>query len=317
MKINQLKGRFTLINLLKVVGLIIVLLFLTGMCIGFADIWNAKQERSKVKEINSLVQSQGITENVKKLINDFIKKYPRTANIIICDAKGSILFKANDQIVEGKTTFDVTPDNREPGLYRMKNGYMRFMPIPKKIEPFSFMTAPNMEQDNHDKKGMNRDKRFSSSLNRGPKNPDMGRLFINSFNIGDDGMKIYYISGHFQENKMIEMLSITHGVVRILFLLFWVLLAVWVFKDSKARGFNKAFWGLLTLFTGLIGAAIYLIVIYRLRFCSICRHKVEEAANYCQECGSILKTKCSECGEMNRLDWNYCINCGKKKEEEA
>ena len=41
---------------------------------------------------------------------------------------------------------------------------------------------------------------------------------------------------------------------------FNILLALWVYADSKKHGKNKVFWPVLTLFTSIIGWLIYMIV---------------------------------------------------------
>ena len=41
---------------------------------------------------------------------------------------------------------------------------------------------------------------------------------------------------------------------------FNILLALWVYADSKKHGKNKVFWPVLTLFTSIVGWVIYMIV---------------------------------------------------------
>ena len=311
--LEKLKRYFSLTNIIKFIGVLIVLLFLGGMLAGFINIQQAKKEKNEIASINAMLDSKGLSNEAKAAIVKFMKDFPGTKNIIVCDNKGSIVYKANDQLVKGKNSFDISKDDQEPGMFRMNRGPERFMPMPKR-EFFSLIPAPQSGMrkgfdNNSDRQDSM--KSFGDMHRRMKQNPD----FINSFNIQGKEMKIYYISGRFEENKMIDMFFVSHQVLRLLILFFWVLLAVWVYKDSKARGLQQIFWGLLTLFTGFVGLIIYLLVRRGLRFCNDCKIKIEEDANYCHECGSVLRTKCPACEKMMKLEWNHCTNCGKKREE--
>ena len=46
----------------------------------------------------------------------------------------------------------------------------------------------------------------------------------------------------------------------IIWLVVWILVAVWVYKDAKSRGMSGALWFIITILLGLIGIIIYLIV---------------------------------------------------------
>ncbi|MGE5329321.1 MAG: zinc ribbon domain-containing protein [Deltaproteobacteria bacterium] len=310
--LKNFKRYFSLTNILKFVGILIIILFLSGFLAGFINIQQAKKEKKDIAEINSIIQAKGLSNEAKTAIASFMKDYPRTKNIILCDEKGNIVYKANEQYVQGESIFDILKDEQQPGMYRMKKGPGRFMPIPKR-EIFSLIPPSDSQAERGFENSPNRRNSIEpfDDMHRGAKrNPD----FISSFDISGKSMKIYFISGRFEENKMIDMFFVSHQVLRLLILIFWVLLAVWVYDDSKKRGLQQIVWGLITLFTGLIGFIIYLIVRKRLSFCSNCKAEVTKEANYCYQCGNALKIKCDSCESMMNFEWNYCVNCGKKRE---
>ena len=39
-----------------------------------------------------------------------------------------------------------------------------------------------------------------------------------------------------------------------------IILAIWVYRDAQSRGMNGALWLIITIFLGLIGLIIYLVV---------------------------------------------------------
>ena len=49
------------------------------------------------------------------------------------------------------------------------------------------------------------------------------------------------------------------GFYVVLFII-WIIIAVWVYKDAKARGENAVLWLLIVLILGIIGLIIWLIV---------------------------------------------------------
>jgi hypothetical protein len=144
---------------------------------------------------------------------------------------------------------------------------------------------------------------------------DGNTLFLSSYRADNKGINIFYISKGFEQNNLMTVLFITFILLKLLFIILWVLLAIWVYKDSKSRGMNEMLWGLITLFTGLFGLIIYLIVKNKTRFCHECGHKAGKEDNYCIECGALLKLKCQKCESCIKPDWNYCANCGEKLEE--
>lgn len=144
---------------------------------------------------------------------------------------------------------------------------------------------------------------------------DQNTLFLSSYKADAKGLNIYYISKGFEQNHLMAVLFITIILIKLLTMILFILLAVWVYRDSKARGLKPIFWGLITLFTGLIGFVIYLIFRYNMNFCHACKHKVGKDDNFCYECGAALKSKCQSCGENLKLDSNYCTKCGAKQEE--
>jgi len=311
--LEKLKRCFTLLNIMKFIGLVIVLLFLGGMLAGFINIQKAEKEKNHIDAINAILKEQGLSDKSKEAITKFMKDYPHTKNIIVCDDKGNIVFKVNDQFVQGKNTFDISKDDEEPGIFRIKRGTEKFMSVPKR-ELFSLIPNQDSVHNDSDSNSYTRDSVENSNITHKGMKEDA--YFMNSFVFPEKGIKIYYLSGRFQENNMIDMFFISHEILRLLILLFWVLLAVWVYKDSKIRGLQQIFWGLLTLFTGFVGLIIYLFAKRKWKFCSDCKIKVEKEANYCQECGGILRTKCPSCESMMNLEWNYCPSCGKMRQEE-
>lgn len=106
--------------------------------------------------------------------------------------------------------------------------------------------------------------------------------------------------------------------------------------DAHSRGRNGVLWGLLTFFTGLLGAFVYALVLLTqagadddpetVRTCAACGATNAGTPEYCSDCGEPLtdgddapvasiirsgsKGYCSNCQSEVGLDADACANCG-------
>lgn len=101
------------------------------------------------------------------------------------------------------------------------------------------------------------------------------------------------------------------GMGAVAFVVLQLSLAWWVFADARRRGSSRAFaWGTLTLLTGLVGAAVYMVARREERHCGSCGSAVERGFNHCPHCGRTLKRLCPQCGHHVWDGWTYCVSCG-------
>ena len=131
------------------------------------------------------------------------------------------------------------------------------------------------------------------------------------------------------------------GFFGVIFLVIWIAVIVWVYRDAKERGLEGALWALLVFFTHLLGLIIYLLVrsghpvLARKApgpsvappgspgptpvtpgpigpACRNCGKPAEKDHLYCHACGDRLKNICPKCGKDTRSDWQICPFCGDK-----
>jgi len=134
-----------------------------------------------------------------------------------------------------------------------------------------------------------------------------------------------------------------------LFLILWIAVIVWVFKDAEKRGMNGLLWALLVFFGHLIGLIVFLIVRQdhpaggapaasrpsappasqrtspgpepaaspavstagqASLTCPSCHKPVEKVFVYCPHCGTALQPVCRNCGRPVAADWKTCAYCG-------
>ncbi|MFQ5909799.1 MAG: zinc ribbon domain-containing protein [Thermoplasmata archaeon] len=46
----------------------------------------------------------------------------------------------------------------------------------------------------------------------------------------------------------------------VIWLVLWLLIAIWVYRDAESRGMSGALWLIIVILTGLIGLIIYIVV---------------------------------------------------------
>jgi RNA polymerase subunit RPABC4/transcription elongation factor Spt4 len=122
--------------------------------------------------------------------------------------------------------------------------------------------------------------------------------------------------------------------VSFVFLIVWIAVIIWVYKDAERRGMSGLLWALLVFIGNLIGLLIYLIVRqdHPLReeqgvagggppaaatsdetkktVCPACRKQTEESFAFCPHCGAASQSVCKSCGKPAESSWKVCPHCG-------
>jgi RNA polymerase subunit RPABC4/transcription elongation factor Spt4 len=132
------------------------------------------------------------------------------------------------------------------------------------------------------------------------------------------------------------------GFFGLIFLVIWILVALWVHRDAESRGMEGLLWGLIVFFVQVLGLIIYLVVRTNhpvlsakpaglqvptppppsgeaapspapaTPVCKSCGRPVEKDHAYCTACGQNLRPVCSKCGKEIQREWMVCPFCGEK-----
>ncbi len=127
------------------------------------------------------------------------------------------------------------------------------------------------------------------------------------------------------------------------FLILWIAVIVWVYKDAERRGMSGLLWSLLVFFGHIIGLVVFLIVrqdhpvccgpeasrtsapsassrtspgsappssAAASFTCPSCKKPVEKSFTYCPHCGATLQPACKNCGKPVDAAWKACPYCG-------
>lgn len=104
------------------------------------------------------------------------------------------------------------------------------------------------------------------------------------------------------------------GVAALGFVLYWLSVAWWAFKDAQARRKPAYIWGIVVLLTNLVGLVVYFLVRNVEHTCPACGAQAGRSFTFCPECGTALKESCPKCGKKLKAGWNYCAACGTPRE---
>ena len=117
------------------------------------------------------------------------------------------------------------------------------------------------------------------------------------------------------------------SILSLAFLVIWIVVIVWVYRDAERRGMNGVLWALLVLIGNIIGLLIYLIVRSDIvpasqrspstQTCPECNQKIGEGYAFCPHCGKRLQGGvCPACGKPVEPNWKVCASCGEKLSKE-
>jgi len=122
----------------------------------------------------------------------------------------------------------------------------------------------------------------------------------------------YHVSPDFtaRQDRITQFITVLLQVYHICFILFWLLLSLWVYRDAQRRSTNAAAWGILTLLTSIIGWVVYLIARPMFNVCPACGQEQSNDLKFCTACGVSVKICCPECGGGLKEEWGYCGVCG-------
>lgn len=103
----------------------------------------------------------------------------------------------------------------------------------------------------------------------------------------------------------------------ILGIVYWLLIAIWLYQAAVSVSMNGVVWLILGIFFNLCAVIAFFIARSTRTACPVCG-KRQDKSGYCRFCGSKMQVLCSECGAAIQNIDAYCHNCGanlRKSEE--
>lgn len=113
-----------------------------------------------------------------------------------------------------------------------------------------------------------------------------------------------------QRASLDRLRNVSLALALISIMLYWMALPVWVFIDASKRNSHPALWGILALFTNVVGLIVYLVVRPEGLTCKACKEPLNQNYSYCPLCGMLNQAHCPQCNVLVRESWSHCPYCG-------
>lgn len=124
--------------------------------------------------------------------------------------------------------------------------------------------------------------------------------------------KIYIINSPTSVAGGMTALKVSAAIAMLFACIYWVLIALWMYRDAAKSKLSPIYWGLIGLFTNLIGLIVYMIYKKNSTLCSVCGAAQNAGHLYCSYCGTQLGTRCENCGSKVGPKDSFCHHCGNK-----
>lgn len=119
---------------------------------------------------------------------------------------------------------------------------------------------------------------------------------LSRVNVHKSGSRIYVITIPTSVPGGMTALKVTAALAMRFFCVYWVLIALWMYRDAAKCKLSGLYWGLIGLLTNLIGLIVYKIYKRSTAICPACGAAQNAGHLFCTFCGSPLGKRCGACG---------------------
>lgn len=256
------------------------------------------------ERISNAFEKQGLNDNINLQLKKLNSDSKDIVNILILDKDNNIIFKANSTLTGSNTKLLLTP-------YEFNRRYLK-----DNINKNVLYRIVKKENILLNKDYIQNDEKLRNDIDE----EFYYERDLNSKHI----YLINYIANRTTQNKIFiirsvtpipyaeKLVEITGTLIGLIFIIYWIGLALWVYKDANAKRNNPALWGGLVLLTNLVGLIIYFMYKQNSIICYNCGVIQNKENIFCSYCGTKINEQCSYCGNIVNKDENYCSKCGKK-----
>lgn len=252
-------------------------------------------------QVSDAAQKQDVTK-LKSEIDKLAASSNDITDVMILDDKNHVTYSAKkSDFANG--IFNLEPDAKDENyLVSDKNSSVVF----KYVDSKEFMLASVLNNDFEELKDEYDSKSFyEQGFNQKTVN------MLSYIKCGDND-KVYVLSAPTSVSGGMLTLKIAACVLMLFFMVYWVLVALWAYQNAKKHKLNGLFWGIIVLFTNVVGAAVYLLYKNGNTTCSHCSTSQSRQHIYCSNCGEKIGITCSHCGAPVTKNDKYCTVCGKE-----
>ncbi len=242
------------------------------------------------------------TQKMKDSLSSLAFKSREVIDLLILDKNNKIVFTAKNSELSSCKTMTLVPHQISGYFTLTEKPDIRFRLVSKEelILPGIFHGHEKAEQERND------------SLFFEPAYQQKSVYGLNYIANKQTGEKIYLIiNSEVVPNGMLSI-KIAGSAAAMFFMVYWVLIALWVYKNAGEAKLNAVLWGLITLLTNIAGLFAFLIYRQNGNSCPACGTLQNKKNSYCVFCGTKILDHCEHCGNAIHQRDRFCSGCGKR-----
>lgn len=304
---NKLNEYIIKLNFKRLVKIYIILFIIFSIMSLGALVFVSRDKINMALKYSKLAESyekRGTADNLNSRATDFAKSSKDIINVLIVDKVGNIIFKTSNNMIGEKSNISFA---KYEGNSKYLKDNINKNTIYKVAEEDSLIL--NIDYiNNHNKISEETDSEVYYEKDIADKNVYVLNYMVNR----ENGNRLFIIRNVQQIPYAEALIEIIGGIAGLSFILYWIGLAIWIYRDASEKKNNAALWGILVLITNLAGAFIYYIFKQNSKVCNKCGLMQSKDNIFCTQCGNKINDNCSECGHIVGKGERYCSKCGNK-----
>ncbi|MDP4133427.1 MAG: zinc ribbon domain-containing protein, partial [Bacillota bacterium] len=257
--------------------------------------YNKAEEMIKHNKVNAETLKPGLTSIANKS-SDIV-------DILILNNQNNIVFSAKNSSLAKSGHLELSRSSGEKNHYLTDNDHPDIV--------FMLLKRDNLKALKYKLGGDNEFERGYSDEYFHEKNFNDKKVYLLSYIANKpSGDKIYFITDIRAIPNGELYMKIIAAAAMLFFMLYWVIIALWIYANALKAKLNASIWGITALFTNLAGLFVYLIYKQGNQVCYKCGAIQNKTNKYCTFCGTKINKCCEKCNTViNDKDF-YCKNCG-------
>lgn len=254
--------------------------------------WQYSCTNQTVKESNSaLIEAQ--IQKLASASSDVV-------DVLLLDSNNNVLYSANNsQFADGQLILEKVDSNNYLASTKYKDIVFKYV---KKDE---FMLTSILNKDfSQIKDDYNDDSFYKNGFS------DKTVYMLSYIGNANNDYKIYVINSPTDVAGGMFTLKIVACIVMFFFMIYWVLVALWAYKDAAKRKVSPLLWGTVVLLTNFVGVIVYELYKHNSLICEKCGALQPQGNAFCTQCGKLLGEKCNVCGGNISQGDKFCSHCG-------
>jgi RNA polymerase subunit RPABC4/transcription elongation factor Spt4 len=305
--VNRFDEILSSINFKKAARIFVLLSVIILVICGAAVSYAMRDKLKMALDYNKVSESFRRNGNNNTLQSELLKLSSDSSDIVNCivvDKNNSVIYKLNDNLVKGSDKFALT--TLEANKKYLHDNINKDVVYRAASEENIILTKDYLK--NHEQIVSDIDENLYFEKDLENKNVDLLNYLVNR-----DTKEKLYIMRTVPSMPIAESLVKTIGIIiGLIFIIYWIGVALWVYKDANQRKVNSALWGSIVLVTNIVGVIVYTMYKQTNKVCYRCGAIQSKDNIFCGSCGAQINERCDECSSIVGKNQNYCNSCGHK-----